>query len=1051
MRGRDWPIQARVFDGEFSLVEGELDSADGFGRIWIMPVGNRLPQEFVLKLGSEKLRIAATSQNVGTELFSFAGADKGWVANIRPTEEGNIQLSLYGIGQFYKSEELDMLFVSSIEGEDEFSFDKECRTFDTWSGRDLLLLRHSSEIDAIFLIGADKVGKVQVKTDLAEVMSLHPSGSWGGVGRWILLDTEPLNTTVGHWDEPSILFLQSMNNSMSDFMDAWKQYNDAEEREIEELRARVGDLQYGNLAKIVEGTVNSLFSVTVSKGRTSSDGLAFLKERIETGGRVVLEVSEEKPSVDGQNHNSKITNIRVEVEYVDDKKGMIQFRIPNNVFGIPSSGYLFISVAGDLTQINRRRRAESKFASGDCQLKGLSEILRETTPVESRRRRHEIGVSTKLRSGFDGQLTERQVQAIELAINTPDIALIQGPPGTGKTQVIALIEERLAELAANGDSSQLILLTSTQNDAVDQVAARTRIFGLPPARDVGRGDIDPIEVWRKERLGAAYSLLDLDTRHNQLTTVNNLVSKICTDNFSFDEQLGLLSELETHAMDEQTRQMTVDARQRLVQNKLKRSLREKLERRIRGLRTSNSSFLDDGYERLIDLQRVIESPDIPEEWRTKFGDQIREILSVDKNAWEFCSDLQEKMLDLYASEIDDRPKRFEKEFRATARFVGDQVEKKSRYVKDGAEISIGEALELYVNEISTFPAVDAVVRKYTAVHAATCQRSALFLDGPSFQNVIVDEAARVNPTDLLIPLVQAKSRVILVGDHRQLPATFDDNIARGVSESDLLQTSLFERLFVLLQQVGRNTGIPRTITLNTQYRMHPRLGDYVSKYFYEPYGESLENGLPEEEFQHQISGWESRTSVWVDVPLERGAAQRSVSRSWFREVEAIEVAHIASQIVLENPELSVGVITFYSEQKNLILENLEEELVTRDELGDLRVADEYSLLTDDTGKTHERMRIGSVDAFQGKEFDVVILSLVRSQKIRGSDRARDLYGFASVENRMCVALSRQKKLLLVVGDKSMAASGNARDVTGLHGLVELCDSEEEEFNRRLGE
>ena len=155
-------------------------------------------------------------------------------------------------------------------------------------------------------------------------------------------------------------------------------------------------------------------------------------------------------------------------------------------------------------------------------------------------------------------------------------------------------------------------------------------------------------------------------------------------------------------------------------------------------------------------------------------------------------------------------------------------------------------------------------------------------------------------------------------------------------------------------------------------------------------------------------------------------------------------------MVRENAELSVGVITFYSAQKNMILENLDEELVTRDELGDMRVADEYSLLTDSTGKAYERLRVGSVDAFQGKEFDVVILSLVRSQKIRSLDSAKDLYGFAAVENRMCVALSRQKKLLIVVGDKSMAASENSRGITGLHGLVELCDSEEEELNVGMG-
>ena len=1049
MRGGDWPDEARVFDGEFSLVDGDFHSADGFGRIWIMPVGNRLPQEFVLKLGSEKLRIAAISQTVGTELFGFAGSDKGWVANVSQTRDGNIQLSLYGIGQFHKSRELDMRFTSLVEGEDEFSFDNQCRTIDTWTGRDLLLLRFNSEDEALFLVGAGQVGKVQVNTDVAEITSLHSSCNWGQVGRWILLDTEPLNTAVGHWDEASILFLQGINNSMSDFMDAWKQYNDAEEREIEELHARVGNLQYGKLDKIVEGTEYSLFSVTVSKGNVSSAGLAFLKERIDTGGQVVLEVSQEQPSIDRESRNSKIRNLRVEVEHVDDTRGTIQFRVPIYASEVPKSGFLFVSVAGDLAQVNRRRLAESRFASGACELKGLSEILREATPFESRRRKQEVGVSAKLRSGFNGRLTERQTQAIDLAINTPDIALIQGPPGTGKTQVIALIEERLAELAENGVKSSLILLTSTQNDAVDQVAARTRIFGLPPARDVGHRGIDPIDVWRKERLGAAYSLLDSDAKHNYVTTVKNLVLKICEDNFTFYEQFDLLSELETHAIDERTREMTISARRQLEQNQLKKSLREKLERRIRALRTSSASFADDGHERLIDVQNVIELPGVPMEWSNRFRGQIRKILSEKNNAWKLSSDLQGNMLDLFASAIDDRPKPFDKETQATARYVSQQVEKNARYVKDGADLSIGEALELYVNEISTFPAVDAVVRRYTAVHAATCQRSALYLDRVRFQNVIVDEAARVNPTDLLIPLVQATTRVILVGDHRQLPATFDENIARGVSESDLLQTSLFERLFVLLQKVGHSTGIPRTVTLNTQYRMHPRLGDFVSKHFYEPYGETLENGLPEERFQHRIPGFESRTSVWVDIPLERGSAQRAPSRSWFREVEAIEVARIASQVVRENPDLSVGVITFYSAQKNLILENLDEEHVMRDELGRLRVADEYSLLTDSSGKSHERLRIGSVDAFQGKEFDVVILSLVRSQKIRSSDSARELYGFAAVENRMCVALSRQKKLLIVVGDKAMAASENARDVTGLHGLVKLCDLEEEELNGGL--
>ena len=144
----------------------------------------------------------------------------------------------------------------------------------------------------------------------------------------------------------------------------------------------------------------------------------------------------------------------------------------------------------------------------------------------------------------------------------------------------------------------------------------------------------------------------------------------------------------------------------------------------------------------------------------------------------------------------------------------------------------------------------------------------------------------------------------------------------------------------------------------------------------------------------------------------------------------------------------MGVITFYSAQKELILGELDEGLVNFDEFGTPHIAEVYTHKLDADGKAHERLRIGSVDAFQGKEFDVVILSLVRSQDIRMKDTATDIYGFAAIENRMCVALSRQKKLLIVVGDKAMASSATAKSVKGLHGLVELCDEEDLNFSMK---
>ena len=72
-----------------------------------------------------------------------------------------------------------------------------------------------------------------------------------------------------------------------------------------------------------------------------------------------------------------------------------------------------------------------------------------------------------------------------------------------------------------------------------------------------------------------------------------------------------------------------------------------------------------------------------------------------------------------------------------------------------------------------------------------------------------------------------------------------------------------------------------------------------------------------------------------------------------------------------------------------------------------------------------RVRVGTVDAFQGREFDVVFLATTRSRRqpvIRGNP-----FGFLVLPNRLCVAMSRQRKLLVVVGDAEMFASEVARE------------------------
>ena len=97
----------------------------------------------------------------------------------------------------------------------------------------------------------------------------------------------------------------------------------------------------------------------------------------------------------------------------------------------------------------------------------------------------------------------------------------------------------------------------------------------------------------------------------------------------------------------------------------------------------------------------------------------------------------------------------------------------------------------------------------------------------------------------------------------------------------------------------------------------------------------------------------------------------------------------------------------------------------------------------------KKLRVGTVDSFQGMEFDVVFLSMVRTLpqdwKPKGNDRerqARGLFGHLCLYNRLNVSMSRQKKLLVVVGDAGSLENQLAADfVPGLVDFLQLCRSE----------
>jgi hypothetical protein len=485
-------------------------------------------------------------------------------------------------------------------------------------------------------------------------------------------------------------------------------------------------------------------------------------------------------------------------------------------------------------------------------------------------------------------------------------------------------------------------------------------------------------------------------------------------------------------------------------------------RAVRALRTTDVAFADDGpqaaLQALVRLGRSGPLGDAAErllrqaaEWTARQGQP------------PFLADLADLrhrlLVQLLPPSSLDGPPRVRRDVADLLGRVQEELESRFRASGSAADAATTE----FLHELENNPeAVKRAIIDYTAVYAATCQQSASQqladvkrADRLEYDSVLVDEAARANPLDLLIPMSQGRRRIIMVGDHRQLPHIIDDEIERELEEAahgdlqpiaervnEIIRESLFQRLFSLAQDREAKDRIPRAVTLDEQYRMHPTLGAFVSGQFYEQYGEGFGSGFPAEDFGHALDGYAGHVAAWIDVPPHRGKEDRGKSKS--RPVEA-QVVAAELQRLIDSPAartLTFGVITFYSAQVRAIGAELSKRgLMVSDEDAGYRVADAYRDLTLPNGKVVERLRVGTVDAFQGKEFDVVLLSMVRSNRLTdGQEKERRAkYGHLMSPNRLCVSMSRQKRLLIVVGDAEMLRTPQAREAIGpLVAFHELC-------------
>jgi len=251
------------------------------------------------------------------------------------------------------------------------------------------------------------------------------------------------------------------------------------------------------------------------------------------------------------------------------------------------------------------------------------------------------------------------------------------------------------------------------------------------------------------------------------------------------------------------------------------------------------------------------------------------------------------------------------------------------------------------------------------------------IKGLTFSTLFIDEAAQALEPACWIPITKAE-RVIMAGDHCQLPPTIKSYDAgrEGLSET------LFEKI------AGR---LDVDVMLDVQYRMNKMIMSFSSREFYY-------NNL---KAHSSVCKWtlypEDQPMVFIDT-AGCGYTEHTdrVSKSTGNKEEANLILRVVSE--MENKmgmesltKFSIGIITPYKAQLHIIKD----------------LFDEFEL----TQNLKENTSINTVDAFQGQERDIIIISLVRS-----NDEGE--IGFLKDTRRMNVAMTRARKKLIMLGDSA---------------------------------
>jgi len=632
---------------------------------------------------------------------------------------------------------------------------------------------------------------------------------------------------------------------------------------------------------------------------------------------------------------------------------------------LPHSGELRFDTRAAEVALNRQKNALDAVRFDRAVRSDIRQLL--VNPQEVRTPDVEVDVQ------FVQPLNESQQEVVKAALSTEDFLIVQGPPGTGKT---TFITEVILQTLKDNPVARILLSSQTHvalDNALERIQAKNPSLKLVRIGNHERVSEnvhsllleEQMEQWRKEAIAKGHKFINEWSAQRGISQNDS-------------EMATLFQELGTLVAKNQTlrTEMAIwkqDLDEILAINYDPENPESLVKARIPKERLEEVQSIKAEIDSL--RQQSKEARDE----QKKTAERLKQVSGIEK----------EELLSLSSEDI--------------AGYISILIEPNSPDMK-----RLQRLLSIQTEWFEQFgrnEKFNAPLIKRSQIVAGTCIGIPRDIQDIEFDLCIVDEASKATATEVLVPIARSR-RWILVGDPKQLPP-FRDEASRDsdfLDKYELTQDDIRETLFDRLLRTLPD-GCRKMLTI--QHRMVAPIGDLVSECFYESQLKSARTDVDK-----NLSRVLPKPVTWLTTTKLPNFREQSVNSSFNNACEVKVIVQLLKQLnqIAQEAEkkYSVAVLTGYAAQLKLLNRNL------------------ASLLNNWQALTVE---CNTVDAFQGREADIAVYSVTRSNK-------EGKVGFLRDAERLNVALSRGKVGLVIVGDHYFCRT--SRD-NPLHRVLDYVD------------